>query len=222
MNIDRDVANRALMDIGEEILTGGEITQDNLKWRVIKEYYLATVTAALSTIPWTGGKRRKALVPAAGVTNYSPYQYIYQLPIDCVTPLEIQGDYFFVIENDNLLTDREGVALLYVTNGKLPAPTTGSNGTADDDYPLYEDIKMEPIFWEYVEKMLASKIATRITGRPEISQAMFAMAALLRQEAVAQIRATSGSRYNGERRWDEALNNYIRNIITRGQRESQE
>jgi hypothetical protein len=220
MNIDQDVANRALMDIGEEILSPGEITQENLKWRVIKEYYLSTIITALSAIPWTRGKIRKQLtMMPADTPNYSPYQYIYELPIDCVMPLEIQGNYFFVIEENHLLTDRANAALLYITNGRLAEPTAD---TTEDDYPDYSDIQMEPLFWEYIEKMLASKIAVKITGNPEISQAMFAMASLLRQEAMEQIRATSGSRYNGERRWDEALNNYVQDIVAQSRRREEQ
>jgi hypothetical protein len=216
VKIDRDVANRALLDIGDEMLTDGDIAQNNLKWRVIKEYYLTTVTTALSSVPWTMGKRREPLTKEEEAVNYSPYRYRYALPVDCVRPLEIQGNHFFVIEDNYLRTDLDGAALLYITDGKRTAPLTGTVA-AGHDYPDYDDVTMEPLFWDYIEKMLASKIAVKLSNLPEVSQAMFAMAMLVRQEAVEIIRATSGSPRNGERRWDEALNNYIRDMIARGQ-----
>jgi hypothetical protein len=176
------------------------------------------------------GKRRKALVkvstvspgqiPGAGQeVNYSDYKYMYYLPVDCVQPQEIQGNHFYTIEGDKLLTDLDNASLLYISDGKLASPTAQ---TADDDYPDYGDIKMEPLFWEYIEKMLASKIAVKLSNIPQISQALFSMAMLIRQQAVEIIRATSGSRYNGERRWDEALNNYVQDLLQQNRRETQQ
>ncbi|MDR3191622.1 MAG: hypothetical protein LBT87_01000 [Treponema sp.] len=323
MNIDTLLANRILLDIGDEILTEGDVEQDTLRWRILKEYYLATVINAISSIPWTNGKRRIALEkidtvfssevnPENKIVNHSPYRYMYKLPADCARPLEIQGDYFYVIENGNLLTDRENAALLYVSNGRLEknlfdflfgtitlssstvdfanifsvelpgdihtalyvvASTAVTGGTTvkvtvkgattsnatnwteiasaeftpaqinegrqkidlfsvrypfikvsiaktgtftagvlnaylKDDYPGYCVSQMEPIFYEYVEKLIASKMVTKLTpSRAELRQTLFAEAMLSRQEALSSIRAVSSSRMNGERRWDEELQN---------------
>jgi hypothetical protein len=322
MNIDTLLANRILLDIGEEILTDGDVEQETLKWRILKEYYLATVINAISSIPWTNGKRRIALEkidtvfsnevnPDNRIVNYSPYRFMYKLPADCARPLEIQGDYFYVIENGYLLTDRENAALLYVSNGRLErncfdflfgsitlssaaadfantftvelpgeihtalhvtaaAAITGGtrvkvivrgamasnagnwadiaseeytparlnegrqkidlfsvrypylrvsiaktgtftagvlNAQLKDDYPGYCLSQMEPIFYEYVEKLIASKMVTKLKPNSELRQALFAEAMLARQEALSGIRAVSSSRSTGERRWDEEIRN---------------
>ena len=193
--------------------TDGDVQQETLKWRVLKEYYLSTMTSAVSSIPWINGKLRKALTktdtvlpgennPDSKPVNYSPYRYMYDLPVDCARPLEIQGDYFYVIENGKLLTDRDNAALLYVTNGKLTVPHAG------DDYPDYDLPEMEPLFYEYVEKLIASKMVMKLMpDKSELRQALFAEAMLARQEALGAIRALSSSRSTGERRWDEEIRN---------------
>ena len=213
MNIDRELANRIFLDIGEEMATDGDASQETLKWRVLKEYYLSTMISAVSSIPWINGKLRKALtkidavLPGAAnpdnkTVNYSPYRFMYELPVDCARPLEIQGDYFYVIENGKLLTDRDDAALLYVTNGKVSVPLAGH------DYPGYNLPEMEPLFYEYVEKLIASKMVMKLMpGQADLRQALFAEAMLARQEALSAIRAVSSSRSTGERRWDEEIRN---------------
>jgi hypothetical protein len=217
MNIDRDLANRIFLDIGEEMLTEGDTTQDTLKWRILKEYYLSTMISAISAIPWVNGKKRAVLTKLTA-DSLSPYLYLYSLPVDCARPLEIQGDYFYVIENGKLRTDRDDAALLYVTNGKLSVPISG------DDYPDYNLPEMEPLFYDYVEKLIASKMVIKIKpGSTDLRQALFAEAMLARQEALSAIRAVSSSRSTGERRWDEEIQNaqqdlYLQRIAqSRGQ-----
>jgi hypothetical protein len=210
VNIDEDLANRIFLNIGEEILSQGDRTQDTLKWRVLKQYYLSAMLTELAANPWIGARTRKLLVKeAASYANYSPYQFVYKLPIDCARPLEIQGNYFYVVEDNRLLTDRDNAALLYITNGKRATPIAG------DDYPDYDDLAIDPLFYDYLEKLLASKIAMKVANRPELHQQLFAEAALARQDAINTIAALSNSRQNGERRWDDYLVNANREALLR-------
>jgi hypothetical protein len=198
------------MNIGEEILSDGDISQETLKWRVLKLYYLSTILAELAANPWIGARKRKLLVKKNPQTpNYSPYQFIYELPIDCARPLEIQGNYFFVLEDNYLLTDRDNAAVLYISNGKRATPITGN------DYPDYDDVVIDPLFFDYIEKLIASKIAIKIGNAPQIGQQMYAQAMLAKREAIDNIKALSNSRQNGERRWDEYLNNADREALLR-------
>jgi hypothetical protein len=201
VNINEDLANRIFLNIGEEILSQGDRTQGTLKWRVLKQYYLSTMLAELAANPWVGARIRKLLVKEATTyTNYSPYQFIYKLPLDCARPLEIQGNYFYVIEDNRLLTDRDNAALLYIANGKRAAPIQG------DDYPDYDNLVIDPLFYDYLEKLIASKIAMKVANRPDIHQQLFTEAVLAKREAIHTIAALSNSRQNGERRWDDYLN----------------
>jgi hypothetical protein len=230
VNIDRELANRIFLDIGEEMANGQDTALGTLKWRALKDFYLATMITAVSSIPWINGKLRKALTktdtvlpgennPDSKPVNYSPYRFMYDLPVDCARPLEIQGDYFYVIENGKLLTDRDNAALLYVTNGKLTVPRTG------DDYPDYDLPEMDPLFYEYVEKLIASKLVILLDpSRVDLRQALFAEAMLARQEALGAIRALSSSRSTGERRWDEEIRNsqqdlYLQQLAQNGGRQ---
>jgi hypothetical protein len=210
VNIDEDLANRIFLNIGEEILSVGDRTQDTLKWRVLKQYYLSTLLAELAANPWVGARIRKPLVKEApAYANYSPYQFIYKLPIDCARPLEIQGNYFYVIEDNRLLTDRDNAALLYITNGKRATPVPG------EDYPDYDNLVIDPLFYDYLEKLIASKIAMKVANRPDIHQQLFTEAVLAKREAVNTIAALSNSRQNGERRWDDYLINADREALLR-------
>jgi hypothetical protein len=207
MNIDHDLANRIFLNIGEEILTQGDIDQETLKWRVLKQYYLSTILTELAANPWIGFKKRRALQKDTEFENHSPYQFPYFLPIDCARPLEIQGRFFFVIEDDRLITDRDNAALLYVTNGKRATPIAGQ------DYPDYDDIKLDPLFNDYLEKLIASKIALKVSNDPQLHQQLFMEAAMAKRDAVYTMRALSNSAQNGERRWDEYLNDMTQDSL---------
>jgi hypothetical protein len=210
VNINEDLANRIFLNIGEEILSEGDRSQETLKWRVLKQYYLSTLLAELAANPWVGARVRRPLVKeAASYVNYSPYKFIYKLPIDCARPLEIQGNFFYVIEDNRLLTDRDNAALLYITNGRRAAPIAG------DDYPNYDNLEIDPLFYDYLEKLIASKIAMKVANNPAIHQQLFAEAVLAKREAIDTIRALSNSRQNGERRWDDYLINAERDALLR-------
>jgi hypothetical protein len=211
VNIDEDMANRILLNIGEEILSPLDKQNNTLKWRVLKQYYLSSFLAELAANPWVGALTRKLLEKELPVyQNYSPYRFVYKLPIDCARPLEIQGNAFFVIEDRRLLADRDNAALLYVANGRRAVP-----GPASEDYPDYDDLSIDPLFYDYLEKLIASKMAIKISSSPQTHQQLFAEAALAKREALNTIRAFSGSRRSGERRWDEYLDNADREALLR-------
>jgi hypothetical protein len=205
------------MNIGEEALSEGDILQRTLKYRVLERYYLSTILTELAANPWIGARKRAPLTkidcvlpgeanPTNKPVNYSPYRYMYNLPADCVRPLEIQGNHFFVIEEKKLLTDLNNAALLYITNGYV-SPVNGVHAYPNDTYKDYADIEIDPVFSDYLEKIIASKVATKLSTNFQIHQMMFSEAMLARKEAINTIRALSNSRQNGERRWDEYLNN---------------
>jgi hypothetical protein len=204
------MANRIFLDIGEEILFQESRTQNTLQWRTLKQYYLSTLLTELAANPWVGARTRKPLVKEdPAYVNYSPYQFVYKLPLDCARPLELQGYYFFVIEDNRLLTDRDNAALLYIANGKRSTPIPG------DDYPDYDDLAIDPLFNDYLEKLVASKMALKIANNPATHSLLFAEAALAKREAIDTIKALSNSRQNGERRWDEYLINADRDALLR-------
>jgi hypothetical protein len=67
-------------------------------------------------------------------------------------------------------------------DAKTPAvyPSTGGpdHDTADDDWPEYDPPIYEPQFYTYMQYLLASKIALRMSGNAQLSQMMLQEAAV--------------------------------------------
>jgi hypothetical protein len=201
VNIDQVLVNRTLAGVGDDPLTPADYTGQSLRFRIIKDFYLQTFLEALSEVPWTRGKKRMFLT-VAEEENLSPYQYMYKLPADCARPLEIQGNAYFVIEGECLLSDASGAALLYITNGKI---ADEQDYLAADDYPGYDPPEYEPKFYEYIEKLLAAKLAVKLEKKPGLYQALFSSAMLIKREAVAASRSASAAKKNGHDWWFDRL-----------------
>jgi hypothetical protein len=185
MQIDQALVNRVFAGIGEDPLTPADYTGQSLRFRIIKDFYLQTFLEALSEVPWTRGKKR-AVLAAADAENLSPYRYSYLIPADCARPLEIQENGYFVVEGNHLLSDTAGAALLYITNGKIPCEAEYLDG---DDYPGYDPPEYEPKFYEYIERLLAAKLAVKLEKNPGLYQTLFSSALLIKREAIAASRS---------------------------------
>lgn len=116
MNVNREIANRALEKAGQEPLVDDDITKNTARWRLIKSFYLATILETLSHTSWTCLKRRVQLQEYEG-DNYSGYLYAYRLPIDCSKPDSLQDNAEFITEGNLLYTDVKDAVLLYIYNG---------------------------------------------------------------------------------------------------------
>jgi hypothetical protein len=122
MNMNRDLVNRSLLDVGQQPFTDTE-SPDSTVSRSCKEYYLQTFLEALSEAAWTGGRKREALVRTGRpVLKDTRYRYAYDLPFDCAKPVELQNNDYFTVEDRILYTDTDRAQLLYVSNGKLLRP----------------------------------------------------------------------------------------------------
>jgi hypothetical protein len=163
----------------------------------MKDFYLQTFLEALSEVPWTRGKKR-AVLSKLEADGLAPYQFRYAVPVDCARPLEIQENAYFVAEGNCILTDRDNAALLYVTNGRI-ADEAAYLG--QDDYPEYDPPEYEPKFYEYVERMLASKLAAKLEKNPGLRQALHALAMQIKREAIAASRSTAAAEKNGNEWW---------------------
>jgi hypothetical protein len=201
VNIDRRLANRALAGAGEDPLTHADYIGQTLRFRVMKDFYLQAFLEALSEVPWTRGKKRAAL-EQSGDPNLSPYRWMYDTPADCARPLEIQENDYFVVEGPHILTDREDAVLLYITNGKIAGP---EGYLTDDDYPEYEPPEYEPKFYEYIERLLAAKMAMHIKPDKGLYQLLFSSAMLIKDEAVRASRSASAAKKNGNAWWFDRL-----------------
>lgn len=221
MNINLGIANRALEKAGQEALTSQDIEKDSSVWRLIKSFYLSTLLETLANTPWTSQKKRKVL-NYSEQDNYSEYDYVYDLPIDCAKPEEIQNNDVFIVEGDLLYTNTENAVLLYISNGKKEIeeekpeedstydmtetlPEEEPEQIKEDDYPEYEELKLDPLLSEYVETRLASKIALKLTDDRQLYQLLFNESSLIEQKAIKMTLEHAHSKQNGNKWWDEQL-----------------
>lgn len=144
MNVNRDIANRALAKAGQEPLVDDDITKNTARWRTIKGFYLATILETLSHASWTSQKKRASLNLYEG-DNLSDYAYCYRLPIDCAKPEEISNKTEFITEGNLLYTDEQDATLLYISSGyvgqryQLPESQPTQESFEEGVYYTYDD-----------------------------------------------------------------------------------
>jgi hypothetical protein len=121
MNMNRDIVNRALLDVGQQQLADEDMP-DNTVYLLCKQYYLQTFLEALSEVAWTGGRKRDRLMKTHRPHLSTGYRFVYDVPFDCARPIELQDNGYFVVEDRYICTDVDRAQLLYVTNGKILRP----------------------------------------------------------------------------------------------------
>jgi hypothetical protein len=194
MNIDLNVANRALSRTGQQAIPATDTSSKS--YLMIKKHYLSTVLEALAEYAWTSAKKRATLTAATG-ENLTEWQFSFVAPIDCAQPLQLQDNEYFVLEGSILYTDAPSAHLLYITNGRVPV---ASNITTDI-YPEYSLPELEPKFWEYIETRLAAKLALELSGKNELYQLLYNDAALIGQSASRASATSSAAKKNGSAWW---------------------
>jgi hypothetical protein len=134
MNMDRGLVNRALLDAGQSPLTDQDIQDKNSTWVLAKEFYIATWVESLSEINWTGGRKRTKLA-LTGMPHLKPdTRFLYDLPLDCARPVELQNNAAYRIEGRFLYTEQEKAELLYITNGKQLRPVASISAGGPGDF----------------------------------------------------------------------------------------
>lgn len=117
MEMDEGIITRALQKAGQEPLTKDDIEKNSTRYRAIKAFYLSTIEETLTTTEWTSQKKRKRL-EQADIENFTTYNYVYKLPIDCAKAEELQDKGEFIIEARYLYTNSPEAVLMYVSNHK--------------------------------------------------------------------------------------------------------
>jgi hypothetical protein len=125
MNMNRDLVNRALLDVGQQPLADGDMP-DNTVYLLCKQYYLQTFLEALSEVAWTGGRKRDRLMKTHRPHLPTGYRFIYDMPFDCARPIELQDNGYFVVEDRYICTGVDKAELLYITNGKILRPVAAA------------------------------------------------------------------------------------------------
>jgi hypothetical protein len=123
MNMDIGIVNRALLSIGQYILTDEDIRRKNANYQEIRQYYMQSFLEALSELEWVGGRKRiKLMLSRRPLLKNKEYAFVYDLPFDCARPIELQDNAPFIIEDRLLYANISKAELLYVSNGKILRP----------------------------------------------------------------------------------------------------
>lgn len=244
MNINREIANRALEKAGEEPLNDNDFENNSVRWRTIKNNYLPTLLETLANTAWTSQKKRAKLelITKEEAENFTEYLFAYRLPADCAKPEALTDENEYIVEGTTLYTNSENAVLLYIQNGYRgkpimieadPQPTAETFQDKDyfvfdseteeytkaetfdseatyfvekeEDYPLYEELQLDPLLSEYLETRLAAKIALKITGKSDLYQLLYSESQLMENRAIKVTVSHSRNKDMGHRYWGEIL-----------------
>ena len=154
MNLDFALVNRALMNLNMKPLDESVRGTENKDWQTAKDYYLSTMLEALAQVEWVSAKRRRELTPTQKrVKGHPGFAHVYDMPLDCAKPIELDAHEYFEVEGGLLYTDARPARLLYVSNGRRFAGQKAiSGGSArrrpTDDYITGGDAgRNRPIEW---------------------------------------------------------------------------
>lgn len=194
MNIDRQLANRALSAVGEPQLHETDTTSKS--FLLVKKFYLPTMLESLEMVPWTSGKKRKKLEKDLS-ENYTDYSGAFKLPIDCGKIIELKDKSYYIVEGKTLYTDSSDAVLLYITNGKLPK----EKEKPYDDFPDYDPPEYEAMFYQAFELRLASKLALELSGKPQLHTMLLQEAAMIEEAAYRNTKTLSAGKKKGNSWW---------------------
>ena len=194
MNIDIELANRALGSVGQSALQADDTGSKS--YLLIKKFYLQTMLESLETVAWTSGKKRAKLTKIAG-ENYSSFGASYKLPIDCAKIIELADKSYYIVEGTVLYTDATEAVLVYVGNGRLEA----GNEIDGDDFPDYKPPVYEAMFYRSFELRLASKIALELSGKEKLHQMLLQEAMVVEEAAYRSTKTQSAAKKRGNDWW---------------------
>lgn len=201
MNINKDIVNRALEAAGQERLSDEDIEKNSSRWRLIKDNYLSVILTTLAKTTWTSQLKREKLKEAEA-SNFTGYDYVYLLPVDCAKPEELQDEAEFNVEGKYLYTNSPMAVLLYVSNGKRKPEDILSE---KEDYPEYDDFDFDPSLSEYIELQLAAKIALKITGNMQTFGLLYNQAMVIENNARKATLEHAHSKEKGAAWWGDQM-----------------
>lgn len=228
MNINRDIANRALEAAGQERLNDQDIEKESARWRLIKDNYLSVILTTLSKTTWTSRLKRIKLTESDS-ENLTAYGHKYLLPVDCAKPEALNENAEYITEGNFLYTDIAEAVLQYVSNEKKaepepeePAedteeiseeltdeseelPETPAEEEPEEDYPEYGDIDFDPALKEYIELQLAAKLALKITGDQGTFNLLYSQAMIIENNARKATLEHAHSKEQGEEWWGDRI-----------------
>lgn len=183
------LCNLALEEIGEDRIS--DLTDDSKAARACNLILNPTIDEILELYDWSDAVKR-AQVSALDVDNYTEYDYVYQLPNDCLRILyliEVDDDTYtelpeqqYIKEGRRIYTDLSPCVIKYLYRPEVKNMSSG----------LVKTIK----------HTLASQLANRLAQDPAMVQYQQALAAAAYQNAILSDGRSKSERpsYSG---WEE-------------------
>jgi len=117
-----EMFNQILLRLGEKRVSSWEGTEDRVV--VLRGFFNHAVDEVLKEYLWICATSRAVLAQLPD-TNLTQYDYVYQLPSDCITVqslIDVYGETYadvedvYLIEGRRLYTDLESAGIKYTTN----------------------------------------------------------------------------------------------------------
>jgi hypothetical protein len=172
-----DLANRALIVLGEPRLTGFD--QGGSVAALINDVLPATLRQFLKEDDWAWARKRAELTEDTALTHFSGFDYAYDLPSDMLQPRLIYGDneleLVYEIEGAHLFTDyapftnSDGTFPRIVYTADCLTDTVG-DGTGYATLTTGYETLIPPEWAKAFGYTLASEIVWGITKNPEVTQ----------------------------------------------------
>lgn len=210
MNINLEIANRALEAVGQERLNDEDIEKNSARWRLIKDNYLSVILTTLAKTTWTSRLKRAKLTLDEDGENLTDYGYKYFLPIDCEKPEGLNDKGEYIVEGRFLYTNSADAVLQYVSNEKRnPINEELSDEEQDailsEDYPEYGEMEFDPSLKEYIELQLAAKISLKITGDINTFNLLYQQALIIENDARKATLEHAHSKEQGQAWWGDMI-----------------
>lgn len=138
------------------------------------------------------------------IENLSDYACVYFLPHDCAKPEALNDNAEYIVEGRYLYTNSPCNILQYVTNGRRTEEEI-TEEMQEEDYPEYNDLDFDPSLSEYIELLLAAKIALKITGDPNTYGLLYNNAMLIENNARKANLEHAHSKEQGEPWWGDQI-----------------
>jgi|TARA_R110002167_G_scaffold174820_2_gene373764 hypothetical protein len=156
------IANLALGNLGEARIQN--LNDNNSRARACNQRLDDVITAVLRMHTWNSALERATLANVG--SPIFGWNYIFQLPSDCIKVVEVNPVSKFQVEKKNILSNESTLNLLYVAN-----PLDISN--------------LDSLLIEAIAMKLALEIAETLTSKVNLKQEMMQKYVIALQEARA-------------------------------------
>jgi hypothetical protein len=162
-----EIANLALTRMNESTIDA--LTDDTYIAGLIRLFFKPVADEVTVEDDWQFARTRKALVEDTTSENLTNYQYMYDLPADCIMPRGLTSKQQYEIELGKLYTDDNDDPVLIYTCEIVKNETDPVSGF---DIPVMQITNLPVTFCQAIALRLGSQIAPKITDNYALATAL--------------------------------------------------